>query len=108
MKGRGFALPWYAVLIQLREAPEGKLRMQELGDRVVVSCSGLTRLIDRQDGEGFVARAPSRTTAEEATPSSPRRGGPYSRGCRPATLPPFTRASAATWMRPICRRSTAP
>ena len=51
----------YDVLIELYEAPEYRLRMHELADRVVLSRSGLTRLVDRLEAEGFLARDRSRT-----------------------------------------------
>jgi DNA-binding MarR family transcriptional regulator len=50
-------LPWYDVLVQLAEAPERRLRMTELANRVLLSRSGLTRLVDRLEQEGLVARA---------------------------------------------------
>ncbi len=53
-------LTWYDVLIQLHDAPEGRLRMQALADSVVLSRSGLTRLIDRMEKAGLVRREPSR------------------------------------------------
>lgn len=53
------SLPWYDVLLQLVEAPEHRLRMSELADRVLLSKSGLTRLIDRLQAEGLVRREPS-------------------------------------------------
>ncbi len=50
-------LTWYDVLVQLHEAPEGRLRMQELADAVLLSKSGVTRLVDRMEQAGLVARA---------------------------------------------------
>ena len=55
-ESEGLPLPWYDVLIQLHEAPEGRLRMQALADSVVLSRSGLTRLIDRMEKAGLVRR----------------------------------------------------
>jgi DNA-binding MarR family transcriptional regulator len=52
-------LGWYDVLLQLVEAPERRLRMAELADRVLLSRSGLTRLVDRLQAEGLVRREPS-------------------------------------------------
>jgi DNA-binding MarR family transcriptional regulator len=52
----GLPLAWYDVLLQLAEAPGRRLRMAELADRVLLSRSGLTRLIDRLQGEGLVRR----------------------------------------------------
>ena len=49
-------LTWFDVLVQLSEAPSGSLRMQDLADRVLLSQSGLTRLVDRMEGEGLVER----------------------------------------------------
>ncbi|MFP4636630.1 MAG: MarR family winged helix-turn-helix transcriptional regulator [Nitriliruptoraceae bacterium] len=50
-------LTWYDVLVQLSEADGGRLRMQELADAVLLSKSGLTRLIDRMEREGLVRRS---------------------------------------------------
>lgn len=46
----------YDVLIELYEAPERRLRMHELAQRVVLSRSGLTRLVDRLEAEGLLVR----------------------------------------------------
>ena len=50
-------LPSYDVLLQLAESPDRRLRMTELADRVLLSRSGLTRLVDRLEQGGLVARA---------------------------------------------------
>jgi DNA-binding MarR family transcriptional regulator len=52
-------LSTYDVLLQLVEAPGHRLRMAELADRVVLSRSGLTRLVDRLQADGYVRRQPS-------------------------------------------------
>jgi DNA-binding MarR family transcriptional regulator len=52
------SLGWYDVLLQLAEAPDHRLRMADLADRVLLSRSGLTRLVDRLAAEGLVTRAP--------------------------------------------------
>jgi len=51
-------LTWYDVLVQLVEAPGRRLRMTELADRVLLSRSGLTRLVDRLVNAGLVERQP--------------------------------------------------
>jgi DNA-binding MarR family transcriptional regulator len=51
-------LHWYDVLIELVEAPEHRLRLHELADRVVLSRSGLTRLLDRLEAAGLLTRQP--------------------------------------------------
>ena len=48
----------YDVLVQLSEAPDRRLRMTELADRVLLSRSGLTRLADRLEREGLLTREP--------------------------------------------------
>lgn len=50
-------LTWYDVLVQLQEAPEHRLRMQELADAVLLSKSGVTRLVDRMERDGLVTRS---------------------------------------------------
>ncbi|GGO67860.1 MarR family winged helix-turn-helix transcriptional regulator [Nonomuraea cavernae] len=50
------ALASYDVLLQLAEAPERRLRMNDLAGRVLLSRSGLTRLIDRLQRDGLVER----------------------------------------------------
>ncbi len=49
-------LHWYDVLIELAEAPEKRLRMAELADKVVLSRSGLTRLVDKLEAAGLLNR----------------------------------------------------
>ncbi|MGA4994135.1 MarR family winged helix-turn-helix transcriptional regulator [Nonomuraea bangladeshensis] len=46
----------YEVLMQLAEADGRRLRMNDLADRVLLSRSGLTRLIDRLQRDGLVTR----------------------------------------------------
>jgi DNA-binding MarR family transcriptional regulator len=48
-------LAWYDVLVQLTEGG-GRLRMQELAHAVLLSKSGLTRLVDRMEVERLVHR----------------------------------------------------
>lgn len=47
----------YDVLLQLVEAPERQLRMTELADAVLLSRSGVTRLVERLEREGLVERS---------------------------------------------------
>ena len=46
----------YDVLIYLRSAPGRRLRMAELADSVLLSRSGMTRLVDRLEREGLIVR----------------------------------------------------
>ena len=54
-------LTWYDVLAALRDAPERALRQVELAERVLLSNSGLSRLIDRIERGGLVRRRPCET-----------------------------------------------
>jgi DNA-binding MarR family transcriptional regulator len=54
---RGLPLTWYDVLIQLYRSPERRLRMNDLAGSILLSKSGLTRLIDRMEKAGLVERA---------------------------------------------------
>jgi DNA-binding MarR family transcriptional regulator len=47
----------YEVLLFLNDSSEGALRMSQLADSVLLSRSGLTRLVDRLQKRGLVARA---------------------------------------------------
>lgn len=52
-------LAWYDVLWELEKADDGRLRMHELAERTVLSRSNLTRLADRLEQAGLLAREPS-------------------------------------------------
>ena len=45
----------YGVLIHIEDEPDG-LRMNELADRILYSRSGLTRVVDRLERDGYVRR----------------------------------------------------
>ncbi len=49
-------LPWYDVLAALRDAPEQRLRQVELAEQVLLSHSGLSRLLDRVEKAELVTR----------------------------------------------------
>jgi DNA-binding MarR family transcriptional regulator len=53
----GLTLNDYEVLLHLAHAPERVLRRVDLADRVLLSASGITRLLDGLEGSGLVARA---------------------------------------------------
>jgi len=55
----GLPFAWYDVLLELNGAkPERRLRMQELGDRVTISRSRVSRVVDELERAGLVARSP--------------------------------------------------
>ncbi len=49
-------LPWFEVLLQLRKTSDGRLKMHRIADAIVHSTGGTTRLIDRLEEAGLVAR----------------------------------------------------
>jgi DNA-binding MarR family transcriptional regulator len=53
---RDMTLAEYDALVQLAGASGGRLRMSELAERVLLSRSGLTRLVDRLVAHGLVRR----------------------------------------------------
>ena len=52
----GVSVKEFDVLITLFNAPDGRLRMAELADRVVLSASGVTHLVTRLERDGLVQR----------------------------------------------------
>ena len=59
----GLSLAQYDVLVTIAHAPNRHLRMTELADAVVLSRSGLTRLVDRLESLDLVARQSCPTDA---------------------------------------------
>lgn len=57
----GLSLPEHEVLVRLAEAPEHALKMVELAGLVLLSKSGITRLVDRLEARGLIRREPSRS-----------------------------------------------
>lgn len=53
----------YDVLIQLGVAPRRRLRMTSLAEQVLMSPSGISRLVDELEGEGLVVRERSEEDA---------------------------------------------
>lgn len=48
----------YGVLYALYEAPNRRVRLAELADNAMLSRSGLTRLVDRLESNGYLKREP--------------------------------------------------
>ena len=57
-RAHGLSLTSYEVLMFLGDAPEGQLRMHDLASHVLLSRSGLTRLVDRLERDGLIERHP--------------------------------------------------
>jgi DNA-binding MarR family transcriptional regulator len=56
LRAHDLPLMSYEVLITLDAAPDRRLRMAELADSVLLSRSGTTRLVDRLERDGLIAR----------------------------------------------------
>jgi DNA-binding MarR family transcriptional regulator len=56
IREHGIPLSSYEVLLFLADSPGGRMRMAELADGVLLSRSGLTRLVDRMEREGLLRR----------------------------------------------------
>lgn len=52
-------LAWYDVLWSLYKAPDRRLRIRRLADEVVLSPTGMSRLVDRIEAAGCLRREPS-------------------------------------------------
>lgn len=60
-RARRLPLTWYDVLLELNSAPERRLRMQELGNKVVLSRSRVSRIVDELCRAGLTRREPDPT-----------------------------------------------
>jgi DNA-binding MarR family transcriptional regulator len=52
----GIGLTTYEVLVYLEHSPQRQMRMCDLADSILLSRSGLTRLVDRLERDGLLAR----------------------------------------------------
>src|SRR3954451_16132347 len=52
----GLGITSYEVLLHLAEADAGRMRMHDLASSVLLSRSGLTRLVDRLERDGLLRR----------------------------------------------------
>src|SRR3954469_17174626 len=59
----GLPLSSYEVLMYLADAPGQRMRMSELAETILLSRSGLTRLVDRLERDGLICR---QTCAQDA------------------------------------------
>lgn len=58
-EAKTISLTWYDVLVALSNAPQQRLRMGELAESIVLSRSGLTRLVDRLETAELLRREPA-------------------------------------------------
>jgi DNA-binding MarR family transcriptional regulator len=96
----GLPFAWYDVLLEVNGAkPERRLRMQELGDRVTISRSRVSRVVDELERAGYVVREPD---------PSDRRGAfaaitPAGRTVLRAAAPVYLAAVADEFLAPLTR-----
>ena len=100
----GLNLSAYQVLAALAEAPGGKMRMCELAETVVLSRSGLTRLVDRLEREGLIARACCHVDARGAYAVVTEAGRRRLEEARPTHLAAVRRDFAAHFSGPELER----
>lgn len=62
----GISLAEYDALLQIAQAPDRHLRMSRLASRVLLSKSGVTRLVDRLVADGLVERTQCSSDARGA------------------------------------------
>lgn len=79
----GVALSSFDVLVQLANADCGLMRMSELAEAVVLSRSGITRLVERLERQGFVERCRVETDSRGVTAKITDRGRELLAGCTP-------------------------
>lgn len=90
----GLTLGQYDVLLRLHEAPGNTIRMGDLAELVLVTTSGVTRVVDRLVEAGLVERVrpdnDRRVVTVSMTPAARRRfekRPPYTREGSPNTSP---------------------
>jgi DNA-binding MarR family transcriptional regulator len=76
----------YEVLMVLADSPDGRARMGELADQLLLSRSGLTRLVDRLVRQGWVERKPCEDDARGLYAAITRSGRAKLKKARPAHL----------------------
>ena len=99
----GMSLPEYEILVALSEAPDGRLRMSELADRVLSSRSRITHTVGRMEERGHVHREACADDGRGVAVRADRRGvrTARARGARPTS-----RACAAP-VRPMSATSSS-
>lgn len=89
-KAAGLPLAWYDVLLELNAAPQRRLRMGELGERVVLSRTRVSRLVDELARAGLVCRQTNPTDKRSAYAVLTDQGRARLRAAAPAYLAGIT------------------
>lgn len=56
LAAHGISLSGFEVLSRVAATQQGRMRMTELAERVLLSPSGISRLVDRLEADGMIAR----------------------------------------------------
>lgn len=85
-RDHGIPLSSYEVLMILADSPGGRMRMGELASELLLSRSGLTRLVDRLERQGLAGRERCPEDARGLFAVITRAGRDKLRDARPAHL----------------------
>lgn len=83
---RKLPLSAYQVLFRLQEAPGGQMRMRDLAGSMLLSKSGITRLVDRLEAGGLVSRDSCATDRRVTYATITRKGAKAFADARPVFL----------------------
>ncbi len=102
----GLPLSWYDVLLELNAASRRRLRMQQLSDRVVLSRSRVSRIVDDMARAGLVDRTPDPEDGRAALVALTPSGRAQLRAAAPVYLRAidehFSRHVHAAELRAVC------
>lgn len=97
LQAQGLGLTEYSVLMNLSEQPGRSMRMSELANAVMISASGLTRVVERLTRQGLAERVKAGTDGRgQLAVLTPRDSPGWRRPTRPS-WPPCASTSWTTW-----------
>jgi DNA-binding MarR family transcriptional regulator len=100
-------LSWYDVLLELNAAPERRLRMSELGQRVVLSRTRVSRIVDELAAAGLAERRPDQADGRSSFAVLTAAGRDALRRAWPVYREAIRRHLAAGLTPPQCRELAA-
>ena len=100
-------LSWYDVLLELNAAPERRLRMSELGQRVVLSRTRVSRIVDELAAAGLAERQPDEADGRSSFAVLSAAGRDALRRAWPVYREAIRRHLAAGLTVPQCRELAA-
>src|SRR5438067_12944467 len=100
-------LSWYDVLLELNGAPDRRLRMSELGQRVVLSRTRVSRIVDELAAAGLAERQPDQADGRSSFAVLTTAGRDALRRAWPVYREAIRRHLAAGLTLPQCRELAA-